>query len=808
MLELKNVNKYFNRHHRNEIHVINNTNLSFNNGLIALLGPSGSGKTTILNVVGGLDTVNSGNIYIDGKKINSILSIKRDKLRALNIGYIFQDYKLIDDLSVYDNVSLVLKMIGLKDKKEIEKRVSYVLDKVGMYRFRFRPANMLSGGQKQRVAIARAIVKNPNIILADEPTGNLDSKNSLEVMKIIKAISKDKLVILVTHEENLAKFYADRIVEISDGKVVKDYLNNNQEDLEYAIDNTFYLKDFTNQENLNDNINLYSDTPSDLGLTIVVKNNNIYINSSNHDIQVVDDSSAIEFIDDHYQKIAKSDILKYNFDFLEKINDNFKKRYSSVFSFFKTLGDGFKKVFDFTTIKKFLLGGFFISAMFIVYSFATIAAIYHIKDSDFVTTNKAYLEVKSSNIKVSDYLSYEADSNINYVIPSNSLTHFNLKYKYYQTSQDSDTLTGSLSDIKMITKKDLVAGVMPSNSYEIVVDKLAITKMFSNNKARNAGIIKEKDLLNYEVSVPNMANFKIVGITDREEPNIYVDSSLFINIVANSKYALSDNNYVMDTSSNDVTNTFIDYNLDSTKVELKEGRWPSNDYETIVNIDNKEAMPLNKQINVSINNTKLTVVGYYYSKDSYTYYFVNPNTIKYYVISKAKDITIYAKDKDKVISSFKANNVNISDTYNTSKTNYVLNKQKKSKTSFILATIILVISLIEIYLMIRSSFLSRIREIGIYRAIGVKKRDIYKLFFSEIFAITTLAGVPGIILMSYIIKTLATISYLKTTFYLTPSIILGALIFIYVFNLLIGLIPVFNVIRKTPSEILARYDLD
>jgi putative ABC transport system permease protein len=204
MLELKNVNKYFNRHHRNEIHVINNTNLSFNNGLIALLGPSGSGKTTILNVVGGLDTVNSGNIYIDGKKINSILSIKRDKLRALNIGYIFQDYKLIDDLSVYDNVSLVLKMIGLKDKKEIEKRVSYVLDKVGMYRFRFRPANMLSGGQKQRVAIARAIVKNPNIILADEPTGNLDSKNSLEVMKIIKAISKDKLVILVTHEENLS----------------------------------------------------------------------------------------------------------------------------------------------------------------------------------------------------------------------------------------------------------------------------------------------------------------------------------------------------------------------------------------------------------------------------------------------------------------------------------------------------------------------------------------------------------------------------------------------------------------------------
>ena len=115
-------------------------------------------------------------------------------------------------MSVYDNVAIVLRMLGIKNKKEIEDRVLYVLDKVGMLRYKNRPASMLSGGERQRVAIARAIVKDPDIILADEPTGNLDSKNSLEIMKIIKSISEDRLVILVTHEVNLAKFYADRIL--------------------------------------------------------------------------------------------------------------------------------------------------------------------------------------------------------------------------------------------------------------------------------------------------------------------------------------------------------------------------------------------------------------------------------------------------------------------------------------------------------------------------------------------------------------------------------------------------------------------
>ena len=195
MLSIRNADKFFNKHKKNKIHVINHTSIDMNDtGLVALLGSSGSGKTTLLNVIGGLDKVDSGTIYVNGQLMSSRCMYKVDKIRNINIGYIFQDYKLIENLSVYDNVAIVLKMIGIKDSTEIKEKVEYVLECVGMLRYKKRPVSMLSGGERQRVGIARALVKDPNIILADEPTGNLDSKNSLEIMKIIKAISEKRLV--------------------------------------------------------------------------------------------------------------------------------------------------------------------------------------------------------------------------------------------------------------------------------------------------------------------------------------------------------------------------------------------------------------------------------------------------------------------------------------------------------------------------------------------------------------------------------------------------------------------------------------
>ena len=226
MIKIEKVNKYFNRYRKNQIHVIDNTSLTLEDtGLTALLGPSGSGKTTLLNVIGGLDKVGKGKIYINNQKITSKFSYKVDKIRNLNIGYIFQDYKLVENLSVYDNVALSLKIIGIKDKKEIDKRVTYVLEKVGMYRYRKRPANMLSGGERQRVGIARAIVKNPNIIIADEPTGNLDSKMGEEIMEILASKNANILDIgQADIHSTLSLGILIRISEEASGQVMKELL--------------------------------------------------------------------------------------------------------------------------------------------------------------------------------------------------------------------------------------------------------------------------------------------------------------------------------------------------------------------------------------------------------------------------------------------------------------------------------------------------------------------------------------------------------------------------------------------------------
>src|SRR5690554_7359469 len=263
MIKLSHLNKYFNKGKTNEIHVLNDITIDLpNKGLVVFLGESGSGKTTLLNVIGRLDKIGSGNIYFADKEISKYNVTKLDELRNETIGYIFQNYYLQPQLSVFDNVAFVLKMIGIVDEEEIKNRVNYVLTALGMFDFRKKKALQLSGGQQQRVAIARALVKNPNIIIADEPTGNLDSKNTSDIMNIIKEIAKEKLVVLVTHERELADFYGNRIIEIVDGKIVSDIHNEQVDDHGLVDDQVIYLKDLNETDNISGkllNVGLFSD---------------------------------------------------------------------------------------------------------------------------------------------------------------------------------------------------------------------------------------------------------------------------------------------------------------------------------------------------------------------------------------------------------------------------------------------------------------------------------------------------------------------------------------------------------------------
>lgn len=222
MIKLENLSKTVCIYKGKNLEILKKINFEVDRGdFVAIMGKSGAGKTTLLNIIGLLDTYNSGEYYIDDQYINPNNMKKNADIRGCKIGYVMQNFSLIEEYSVYENIMLPIDFGKEKYKKSDKKEIiDETLEKVGMSDRKKQKCRKLSGGEKQRVAIARAIVNNPDIILADEPTGSLDEKNGKEIMEILARLNEDgKTIIIVTHDNDVAA-YANRIVHIRDGMLV------------------------------------------------------------------------------------------------------------------------------------------------------------------------------------------------------------------------------------------------------------------------------------------------------------------------------------------------------------------------------------------------------------------------------------------------------------------------------------------------------------------------------------------------------------------------------------------------------------
>jgi putative ABC transport system ATP-binding protein len=208
-----------------EVHALRGVSLNINKGeFVAIIGPSGSGKSTLMHIIGLLDRPTSGKVYLQGKDVNKLSQDERANLRNKHIGFVFQQFNLLARTSALDNVILPLLYAGVENRERI-KRATNVLSGVGLGERLDHSPTQLSGGQQQRVAIARALINNPTMILADEPTGNLDSKSGKEIMNLLSELNKKgNTIVLVTHELDIAKG-AKRTVELMDGAIVKDSPN-------------------------------------------------------------------------------------------------------------------------------------------------------------------------------------------------------------------------------------------------------------------------------------------------------------------------------------------------------------------------------------------------------------------------------------------------------------------------------------------------------------------------------------------------------------------------------------------------------
>ena len=350
MIVIDRLNKFFNKNKSNQVHALKNVSLELPDcGMVAIFGKSGCGKTTLLNAIGGLDSVQSGSVRINSEMV----SPSSDTVRNKQVGYIFQNYCLNKDQTVYENVACALRLCGINDEDFIHERVMNALEQVGMEKYVRRTPDALSGGQQQRVAIARAIVKSPSIILADEPTGNIDEKNTVAIMDLLKAISKSSLVILVTHEAKLVDYYCDKIIELRDGEIISVRDNTNANGYVKRDKNAVYLGELDCESSELSGIDLeyYGEKSQGLRLRIVNAFGKIYIEASGADVKLIEPSGEIKLVEGRYTQNAETQEAPSS----QKITllPSFEgKRYGRLFTLANSLSNSAREYFAFSKRKK------------------------------------------------------------------------------------------------------------------------------------------------------------------------------------------------------------------------------------------------------------------------------------------------------------------------------------------------------------------------------------------------------------------------------------------------------------------------
>lgn len=741
MIKITNLNKYYNKGTRNENHIINDFSYTFNDqGLYVLFGPSGSGKTTLLNVIGALDNYDSGEIVFEDRTFTKYIPRKADDLRNEMIGFIFQNYNLIDSMNVTENIEIVLDMIGITDKEEKKKRINDCLSAVGLYKHRKRSVLALSGGERQRVAIARALAKNPKVILADEPTGNLDSNNTFEVMNIIKRISQERLVILVSHEKDLVDFYADQIIEIKDGMMVSDYKNSVSSELKHKDTRNIYLKDYQNELKEIDNIkfNTYTDgTDKDLTFDVIYKNNEIYIKAkSTGKIHYIDNNSEIKLLDasekEFHKKQAefKSDFSFESFD--NALNDTKKKK--GFTSIFKSIKNGFKEQ-SFIKHSRFASRALVIAAVIFAFMITNLSAIFDFKESDYVFAPSNVVEVQMTLKDETNNKTFEEiynlslnDDRIESLQEGGTYISANFS-KFYQSS----TFGFSSVNNTFLTKKTpslnykVSVGSDLKEKYDVLISNFVADILIDSNGAKSNGIIEYEDLIGEEININktyyydyytnDIKKYRIVGIINDKSKAVVLSSEDFSELV------------------------------DSTKFNSYSGS-------CYIQTSDKEAI-------------KEIVEGLGYSNVTYS--------------------------QENARSSF-------------------ISQRISDQSTRIISLSIMTIGItIYLILLIRSSMFQKIKEIGIMRSVGARRGDMVSIFSGEMFAITTKTSIIGFSI-AYLI-----ILYYNTRFSLdgfgfnivSTGLItyLIGIIGIYFINIISSIIPILFLMRKTPVEIIKKYDI-
>lgn len=810
MIKVNNLQKYYNKGKKNEQHVLNNISLEFGNtGLVCILGESGSGKTTLLNTIGGLDDFAEGTLQINDTVLKSYKQKQIEPVRNEHFGYIFQNYYLLKDYSVSYNVKIALNRYNLSEKEKDE-RTKYILDLLGIGKYKNKPVSKLSGGQQQRVSIARALVKAPDIILADEPTGNLDEENTIRTMTILKKISKECLVLLVTHEKRIAKFFGDRIIEICDGKVVRDE-NNTASTYERSDDSNIYLKEFEpdNIENGYSRFNIYykkHEAPPSINMNMVWKDGKLYIqNLSDYDIIFEGEENGIQILDTERPSLEMEEIENLSYD-LERLPDKgnaklpFHEIWRIAMSNIRLMGK--KQIF----ITIILIA----AAVMLSITAAKFTNMVSISEEKIVSTDSHYARIDFNNISVFDHSDHLKvlqfawkyldgnDYGYTFFVPDGKVSIIgegfeqikNLKQVVYNTSY---------VPLDFLKKEDIVYGKMPELRNEVVLDLQVVKNLIASKGVVTTNFKTPENFIGATLKTPRYkVEMTITGISDTHEPALYCGQNILLGFPQKGYKIAS-----LDELKKEYPGKYDDASLADNEILIRDGLYDSlklekdteyrigDDYKNIYNITGTFTDDIGVDYVLSdrgcLNIRDLMV----FELKTCMVYSDNPKS----AINKLKGI------KDKSMNVFK---MSLTIPHDDEIKAYREANTGDVDASSLVTIAIVVISIIMVYFTIKSNAISRSEELTVYSLLGISKGSILKSYIIEMVLLTSYTSLPSVLVTSGVIKFIGSIPSLGITMLFPWWAVLLLIIVIYTAHAIISILPVYGILSKPPATLAVK----
>ena len=782
-------------------------------GFICIVGPSGCGKTTLLNAMGGLDTYDDGNISTDKVKHFRCGGIRSEGYRNQNYGYIFQNYYLLPDHSAAYNVYLGLHALALSHKEKL-KRVKEALAAVDMGRFARRLVGELSGGQQQRVAIARALARRPRVIFADEPTGNLDQANTVNICTLLRKISRESLVIMVTHEESIARFFADRILSIENGRLKNDETDWPRDGL--SVDgNTFYAADYSESVHEEEGVSLRllrQEGAPEVKLTVLALKDRIVIKLDDGRNITCSKTGEIPVIEEGSRPVLRLETMEHGEDEQWK-NPNRRGRAGRGLH----LGMLAKEAGRLVKGKGAKRAGtrFFLVVLTLLtlLTFADYQYVGHVDPEEFVTTHSKVLEIRLSrgeklgtevlNIQelVDDYVKHlEKSGQEFFLLPYVSVSADCKLELFRQFGSVREKLTHfNYIPLDYLDESKLIHGKMPETADEIVVDRWVLDALINRDGMVQTGVSDCSYFLGKQISY-NKKTFSptIVGICDSGEPALYMDLAGIATIAIAGTEVLG----------------FSDFQelcpKEAAKITLGKN-------ECIV-LTNNAGMAYGERIGETYrtNNKQEYRIKAAMEADTYAKIVISDKALKDRVYSLLTDqIFVLCQDKAAMKDYLNSSpnrtlkdqlKVEVLDEYTDAWEEKVGQTQMRLDARTIVTVTILLLCLVMLYLFQRSKVQERIGMIAVYRLLGIPGRKLATVFCMESFLIFLRTTLPSGLIVWGVLALLAQFKSFEVPLYLTWKAAGIGAAGILLFHMLVSIVPLYRLLKQPPARLAAKFD--